>query len=51
MNRSNVREAIQNAKVETLQGTVAFDPNGDILDSLLVGYYQGREVVVPEEEK
>jgi branched-chain amino acid transport system substrate-binding protein len=32
MNRSNVREAIQNAKVETLQGTVAFDPNGDILD-------------------
>ncbi|MBV9565174.1 MAG: branched-chain amino acid ABC transporter substrate-binding protein [Bradyrhizobium sp.] len=32
MNRANVREAIQNSHVETLQGTVAFDQNGDILD-------------------
>jgi branched-chain amino acid transport system substrate-binding protein len=32
MNRSNVRDAIQNSHVETLQGTVAFDENGDILD-------------------
>jgi branched-chain amino acid transport system substrate-binding protein len=32
MNRANVREAIQNGHVETLQGTVAFDQNGDILD-------------------
>ena len=32
MNRSNVRDAIQNAKVTTLQGVVAFDQNGDILD-------------------
>jgi branched-chain amino acid transport system substrate-binding protein len=32
MNRSNIRDAIQNSKVETLQGTVAFDQNGDILD-------------------
>ena len=32
MNRSNVRDAIQNAHVETLQGSVAFDQNGDILD-------------------
>src|SRR5215471_7947324 len=32
LNRSNVRDAIQNSHVETLQGTVAFDENGDILD-------------------
>jgi branched-chain amino acid transport system substrate-binding protein len=32
MNRANVREAIQSSHVETLQGTVAFDQNGDILD-------------------
>ena len=32
MNRSNVRDAIQHSHVETLQGVVSFDPNGDILD-------------------
>jgi branched-chain amino acid transport system substrate-binding protein len=32
MNRSNVRDAIQGSHVATLQGTVAFDANGDILD-------------------
>jgi branched-chain amino acid transport system substrate-binding protein len=32
LNRSNVRDAIQNSRVETLQGTVAFDQNGDVLD-------------------
>jgi branched-chain amino acid transport system substrate-binding protein len=32
INRDNVREYIQSAKVKTLQGTVAFDANGDLLD-------------------
>jgi len=32
MNRSNVRDAIQHSHVETLQGVVSFDQNGDILD-------------------
>jgi branched-chain amino acid transport system substrate-binding protein len=32
MNRSNVRDAIQKSHVDTLQGVVAFDQNGDILD-------------------
>ena len=32
MNRSNVRDAIQSSHVDTLQGSVAFDQNGDILD-------------------
>jgi branched-chain amino acid transport system substrate-binding protein len=30
VNRDNVRDAIQSAKVETLQGEVSFDDNGDI---------------------
>jgi branched-chain amino acid transport system substrate-binding protein len=32
MNRSNIRDAIQNSHVKTLQGTVAFDQHGDVLD-------------------
>jgi branched-chain amino acid transport system substrate-binding protein len=32
MNRGNIRDAIQNSHVKTLQGTVSFDKNGDILD-------------------
>jgi branched-chain amino acid transport system substrate-binding protein len=32
MNRSNIRDAIQASQVKTLQGTVAFDEHGDILD-------------------
>ncbi len=32
MNRSNIRDAIQNSHVKTLQGTVSFDKNGDIKD-------------------
>jgi branched-chain amino acid transport system substrate-binding protein len=32
VNRDNVRDYIQTAKVKTLQGTVAFDANGDLQD-------------------
>lgn len=32
MNRSNVRDAIQKSHVQTLQGLVSFDENGDIYD-------------------
>ena len=30
--RANVREAIQTAKVPTIQGVVSFDANGDLAD-------------------
>lgn len=30
--RSAVRDAIQSAKVPSIQGTLSFDPNGDVLD-------------------
>ena len=32
VNRDTVRDYIQSAKVKTLQGTIAFDANGDLLD-------------------
>ena len=32
VNRDAVRDAIQTAKVETIQGTVSFDENGDLAD-------------------
>jgi branched-chain amino acid transport system substrate-binding protein len=32
LNRDNVRDYIQTAKVKTVQGTIAFDANGDLLD-------------------
>jgi branched-chain amino acid transport system substrate-binding protein len=34
-NRDNVRDAIQNVKVTTLQGPVAFDANGDLVDKTI----------------
>jgi branched-chain amino acid transport system substrate-binding protein len=39
MNRSNVRDAIQTASVETIQGKVTFDENGD-LNSRVVSVFQ-----------
>jgi branched-chain amino acid transport system substrate-binding protein len=35
VNRSDVRNAIQNAKVQTLQGEVAFDQNGDLMNKVI----------------
>jgi branched-chain amino acid transport system substrate-binding protein len=40
--RSAVRDAIQTAKVETLQGTVSFDQYGDINDHT-ISVFQARE--------
>jgi len=39
VNHSNVRDAIQSAKVKTLQGEVSFDENGDI-NSRVVSVFQ-----------
>lgn len=35
VNRANVRDAIQSAKVKTLQGEVSFDENGDITNRIV----------------
>ena len=37
-----MRDAIQSAKVETLQGLVSFDENGDLTDHT-VGLYQVKK--------
>jgi branched-chain amino acid transport system substrate-binding protein len=42
MNRSNVREAIQATKLDSIQGPIAFDANGDILTKT-VSIYQWRD--------
>ncbi len=39
VNHENVRDAIQTAKVKTLQGEVSFDENGDI-NSRVVSVFQ-----------
>lgn len=39
MDRQNVRDAIQNSHVKTLQGTVSFDKNGDI-ENRVVSVFQ-----------
>ena len=35
VNRDNVRDAIQTSKVQTLQGTVSFDANGDVTNRVI----------------
>jgi branched-chain amino acid transport system substrate-binding protein len=42
INRSNVRDAIQTAKLKTLQGEVSFDQNGDMI-SKVVSVFQYRQ--------
>src|SRR5499427_8623757 len=42
VNRSNLRDAIQAAKLSSLQGPIAFDSNGDIL-TRTVSIYQWRD--------
>jgi branched-chain amino acid transport system substrate-binding protein len=38
INRANVRDAIQQSKVKTLQGEVGFDKNGDLLNKVVSVY-------------
>ncbi|HXP74857.1 MAG TPA: branched-chain amino acid ABC transporter substrate-binding protein [Stellaceae bacterium] len=41
-NRDNVRDAMQTAKVKTIQGELSFDPNGDLLTKV-VSVFQYHE--------
>ena len=47
--RSAVRDAIQTAKVETLQGTVSFDKYGDINDRTISVFQARRDPNYPDE--
>jgi branched-chain amino acid transport system substrate-binding protein len=50
MNRSNVRNAIQASHVKTLQGTVAFDENGDILDRTVSVFQYHQDSSAPADD-
>jgi branched-chain amino acid transport system substrate-binding protein len=48
--RSAVRDAIQAVKVNTLQGPVAFDPNGDLQDKTISVFQIRQDKSVPPED-
>jgi branched-chain amino acid transport system substrate-binding protein len=50
VNRSNVRDAIQTTKLQTLQGEVSFDNNGDINQKVVSVYRITRNPNFPEDD-
>ncbi len=47
VNHSTVRDAIQTAKVPTIQGTVSFDNNGDLLDRTVSVFQINKDTSKP----
>ena len=47
VNRDNMRDYIQTAKVKTLQGTVAFDANGDLVDRTISVFQIKKDAATP----
>lgn len=50
VNRSNVRDAMQATKLTTLQGEVAFDQNGDIVNKVVSVYQYKRDPSKPADD-
>jgi branched-chain amino acid transport system substrate-binding protein len=50
VNRSNVRDAIQAAKVNTLQGEVSFDKNGDMISKVISVFQITHDPNHPEDD-
>ena len=50
VNRSNVRDAIQTTKLHTLQGEVAFDENGDIVDKVISVFQVKHDPNKPDDD-
>ena len=50
VNRSNVRDAIQSANLNTLQGVVSFDENGDIKDRTVSVFQYRKSAQFPEDD-
>jgi branched-chain amino acid transport system substrate-binding protein len=48
--RENVRDAIQTAKLKTLQGEVSFDENGDILSKVVSVFKITKDPAHPEDD-
>ena len=47
VNRANVRDAIQESKVKTLQGEVSFDQNGDITNRIVSVFQIKKDTKYP----
>jgi branched-chain amino acid transport system substrate-binding protein len=47
LTKSNMRDAIQTAKVPSIQGVVAFDKNGDIKDRTVSVYQVKKDTTKP----
>jgi branched-chain amino acid transport system substrate-binding protein len=50
VNKANVRDAIQTAKLKTLQGEVAFDENGDVLSRTISVFQIKHDAKYPEDD-
>lgn len=50
VNRSNVRDAMQTTNLQTLQGTVSFDENGDIKDRTVSVFQYKKDPKFPEDD-
>jgi branched-chain amino acid transport system substrate-binding protein len=50
VNRSNVRDAMQDTKLKTLQGEVSFDPNGDMLSKTVSVFQYRHDPKYPDDD-
>jgi branched-chain amino acid transport system substrate-binding protein len=50
VNRANVRDAIQSAKVKTLQGEVSFDENGDMINKVISVFQIKHDAKYPDDD-
>ncbi len=50
VNRDNVRDYIQSAKVDTMQGTISFDANGDLQDRTISVFQIKKDANYPADD-
>ena len=50
VNRDTVRDAIQTTKIDTLQGPVSFDENGDIVNKVISVFGIHHDAANPEDD-
>ncbi len=50
VDRASVRDAIQAGKVETLQGTLSFDENGDLADHVVSVFQVKNDTAFPSND-
>jgi branched-chain amino acid transport system substrate-binding protein len=48
--RSAMRDAIQSVKIDTLQGPIAFDANGDLMDKTISVFQIRQDTSIPADD-